>query len=141
MIYVTFWFLGGFLVSPPPNCHFPTSFGSGFGDFSKKSKKNAVDIITGWRRPIGCLIFIGHFPQKSHIISGSFEENDLQLKASYGSSPPFGVLFKGVTCYVIDIRKIIGFFCRISPLFLGSFAKETYNSIDPTNRSHRVEYF
>jgi len=42
----------------------------------------------GWRRPIGCLILIGHFLQKSPTIAGSFAERDLQLKVSYGPSPP-----------------------------------------------------
>ena len=48
--------------------------------------KKAVFAV--WREPVGCLIFIGHCPQKSAIISGSFAKNDLQLQASYGSSPP-----------------------------------------------------
>ena len=34
--------------------------------------------------------------------------------------------------------KIIGLFCRISSLLWASFAKETYNFKEPTNRSHLI---
>jgi len=34
--------------------------------------------------------------------------------------------------------KITGLFCRISSLFWGSFAKETHNFKEPTNRSHPI---
>jgi len=39
------------------------------------------------------------------------------------------------------LLKIIGLFCRILSLFKGSFAKETYNFKEPTNRSHPIVIF
>jgi len=43
---------------------------------------------TGWRRIIGCLIFIVHFPQKSPVISESSAGNDLRLRHPMGLRHP-----------------------------------------------------
>jgi len=57
---------------------------------------------TGQRWLIGCLVFKCHFPQKSSIISGSFAKGDLQLKASYASSPSCNALaFIQVECFYV----------------------------------------
>jgi len=37
------------------------------------------------------------------------------------------------------LLKIIGLFCRIQFLLQGSFAKETYNFREATNRSHPID--
>jgi len=39
------------------------------------------------------------------------------------------------------LLRITGLFCRISSLVGGSFAKETYDFKEPTNRSHPVHTF
>jgi len=41
---------------------------------------------------------------------------------------------------VSRIDKIVCLFCRISSLLQGSFAKETYNCINPTNQSHPIAH-
>jgi len=63
---------------------------------------------SGWCRDVGCLIFIGHFSQKSPKISGSFGQRDLQLKAFYASSPPCRPTFityeRSKETYICHIR-------------------------------------
>jgi len=50
----------------------------------------------------------------------------------------------GLYYWVVTINrlpKITGLFCRISSLLEGSCAKETYNSKEPTNRSHPIRHY
>jgi len=49
----------------------------------------------------------------------------------------FGLYGYGVAT-ISRLLKMIGLFCRILSLLLGSFAKETYNFKEPTNRSHQI---
>ena len=52
------------------------------------------------------------------------------------------MLFLTVSTYgvatVSRIEKIVGLFCRILSLLLGSFVIETYNLIDATHQSHPI---
>jgi len=74
-----------------------------------------LDSGTGWLSTIGCVISTDYFLQESPIISGSFAENDLQLKVSFESSPPCTVyctlllLDSGIRGFVV--RGNVGVFC------------------------------
>ena len=81
--------IGSIYATPQSNKHMHTANRQIFTLLNPKDIYAHLNnlAIKGWQKGTKCLIFVGLFLQKSPIISGSFAERDLQLKASCASSP------------------------------------------------------
>ena len=86
----------------------------------------------GWLWLVGSIQLKVCFAKKPYKRDDILKKRPIILSILLTVANPYGV------ATVSRIEKIIGLFCRISSLLQGSFAKETYDFIDPTNRSHPI---
>ena len=86
---------------------------------------------------VSCIVTVRSKSQKPafELAAGSELAFEKKLK---NCTSIFQKLARYGVATVSRIDKITGLFCRISSLLYGSFAKETYNFIDPANGSHPI---
>ena len=112
-----------------------TMFSKGNLDYGINSYHPAAGIM-GWLLLVGSLkvqVSFAKEPCKRDYI--------LQQKPRLWNTLLLSCCRDYTSCGVATISgllKIIGVFCGISSLLQGSFAKETQNFTEPTNRSHRI---
>jgi len=108
-----------------------------------------------YRRPIAYPTFPGLFQHRSYFcalqhvlqrVAVFFRRCTTHCRApstkelTRGKKPlTLNVSYRATT--ISRLLKIIVLFCRISSLLQGSFAKETYNLKEPTDRSHPIWVF
>ena len=68
---------------------------------------------------------------RHHLHSPHETEAPLDIRSAIHTSFSACAISENVS----EVPKITGLFCRISSLLMGSFAKETYDLKEPTNRS------
>jgi len=87
-----------------------------------------------WVMPQICMSHVTHLHESCHIaVNESCQTYECTMSQMNEAFHTYG----GVAT-VSRIDKITGLFCRIWSLLYGSFAKESYNLIDPTNRNHPI---
>ena len=89
---------------------------------------------TGWSRPIEWLMIqcVAVCCSVLQCVAVVKEHKISDLSGLVSQISHYGV------ATISRLLKIIGLLCRLSSLLQGSFAKETYNFKEPTNRSHSI---
>ena len=96
----------------------------------KRAQKPYILLHMGWLRLVGSLKLQVSFAEYRLFHKAVWQKRPIILRSLLIVATPH--------INVEELDKITCLFCRILSLLQSSFAKETYNLIDPTDRSHLI---